>query len=286
MSNQTAKFPQLTAVNIFSISLTVITAAFHVIGIFTLICLRSKLSQTSILINLSISEMLYCLFSVTWPIKSLKYARQCLCLFSMLSNKMLMMVLLGDRFLEIYLNIKYPIIVTRERLFKTIGIIWVVGGLYGIIPVVATDKSQYYRTYYINNYLALAFDAVFTISALFTYGYFFLKIRKIHRKVSSNRSAENSEGSGRRFNFRIPFSIVATYIVFNVSSAVLHLTNHYTKRAHAKRGVKCTYCPSLVITAYTLAVIGFLSDPILYIFMQRNVRLLIRRRIWPLNDSD
>ena len=280
--NNTRK--SINDVEVFSLSVTAVTLASHIIGIIMLNCAKSELSQSSILINLSVSEILYCLYRLTRPIRPLKAVRQSLNLFSTISNKMLMLTLLGDRFLEIHLNITYPIVVTRRRLFKVLGAIWVFGGIYGLIPriVVATDKSLSIHIYYIHNYISLAFDSIVTITAVFTYGYFFQQIRKINRKDSNRGSTKNlARRMGRKFNFRIPFSIVATYLMFNVTSTILFQTKNYRKKEYTRLGLECSSCPLLAGAAYFLVVIGFLSDSILYVFMQRNVRQMFRRKIRP-----
>ena len=285
MSNQTNEVPPLNTVDVFSLSLAVLTAVFHAIGIIVMCCLKKKLNQKNILLSLSISEILYCLYGVLWPVKTLKVPRQSLNMFCTLSNKLLMLTLLGDRFLEIYLNLLYPIVITRERLVRVLSSVWTVAGLYGLVVgiVVNIDNSHYYHAYSVHNYIVLVLDTVFTLSAICTYGYFFSKIRDINRKAA-NRSTGSNGKCSRKFNFKIPFSIIATFLIFNVTSTILFQTKIYLKGKYSILDEKCAPCQFLGDAAYLLIILGFLSDSILYIIMQRPIRRFIRRKVWPLSN--
>ena len=158
MSNQTTT-DMLNAADISLISLTIVAASFHIIGIIVLTCLKSKINQTSILLSLAFSEMIYCFNLLVRPVNVLKIPRLMSNFICISSNKLIMLTLLGDRFLEIFLNIKYPILISRERVFKVLSTIWLISGLYGLISgaLVVTNKLQYCHAYHIHNYIIFVF---------------------------------------------------------------------------------------------------------------------------------
>ena len=281
MSNYTSKVYTLKDTDIPLISLSVITTVFHIFGMIVLCCLKSKLNQINILLCLAFSEMIYCLNLVIWPIKALKILRLSLNLFCTLSNKMLMLILLGDRFLGIFLNIRYAIFVTRRKVVYLLSTTWGISGLYGLIPglLVTINRDYYHLVYYVHSYITLALDSIFTFSAIYTYGYFYCKFKATNRKDSNSRSARSLGGSARNFRFRIPFLIVATYLIFNVSSTIIFQDIQYLRKKHEGRNIECDPCKFLTGIAYVLAVTGFLSDAILYIFMQRNIVRFLRKRV-------
>ena len=263
MCNQTNNVYKLDVAGISSKSLAGVTAVFHLIGIVVLF--KGKLKQTTILLHVAISETIFCLNHAIWPIKSSNIPRLSFNLFCVLANRLLMLVLLGDRFLEIFLNIKYPVFVTKERLIKVISIIWIASGLYGLITGIldGINKLHYLLAYYISNYIVLVNDITFSVCAFITYGYFYLRIR-----------AAKGKSKISKFNFRIPFLMVATYLIFNVPSTIIFQV--YTHRKEENK----IY---LLTVAYFLFILGFLSDSLLYIFMQRKVQLMIRRKVMPMS---
>ena len=89
---------------IILISLNVLTAVFHIGGIVLLVRLRSDLNQIHIIINLAIMEMIA---SLKIPVlssvsKVLRIPYMGMAVFCDLGIRLIMLMLLGDRFLEIF----------------------------------------------------------------------------------------------------------------------------------------------------------------------------------------
>ena len=129
----------LSAKGIISMSIYVLATVSHMVGIVLLVRLRDHLNQILIIKNLVTMEIIaslnytISLFRKVLVTKVLKVPNMALTVFSELGIRLFMVGILADRFLEIYLNIKYPVIITRGRVFKLICLVWVVSGIYGLV---------------------------------------------------------------------------------------------------------------------------------------------------------
>ena len=196
----------LSPIKVILISLYVLTAAFHMVGVAVLVRIRSKLNQTLIIINLAVTEIIACLnFAALSIFEGIPYLS--LEVFSALAMRIFMLTLLADRFLEIYLNIMYPVNITRDRIYKLSFLIWTVSAGYGIALAVfaafgGCSWTALSRAFYIHNYTIGVLDLIFTISAIFTYSYFHFKIREITSIESARgRSETRTVGHVRTFNY-------------------------------------------------------------------------------------
>ena len=105
----------------------------------------------------------------------------------------------------------------------------------------------------------LALDVSVTIFAIITYAYFFSRVKIIHRRESGT----NVSATGRDIlvmkKFKVPFLMVLTYILCNVSGTVCVVTIYY------KSGI----IGYLLYNILTIS--GFLTDAFIYVYLQKNV---------------
>ena len=277
MSNETIKtlMVDMTTAHIVWASLSGLTAILHMIGVVLLWLLKSELNQILILINLAVAEMMLYLNLATLSIfTASQIPYMSLTMLFFLAIRMLMVILVGDRFVEIFLNIKYPMIITRERVSRLIILIWITSSVYGLsfglFTVFGDTKSGMNTSFYIHNYITVTIDAVFTICAIITYSYFYMKIRKIAIKDHSQRPNRTLK-CGRNFNYKIPFLIVATYLAFNVTSTALFQLRHYEHVPETR--------DLLLNLAKFFQIAGSISDAFIYIGLQENVINFFKRKI-------
>ena len=284
----------LSKEKIILFTLNVLTAVFHVGGIIVLVRLRSHLNQILIIMNLAIMELVACLKNpILHPnVTKVLVPYMTLAVFSDLAIRLIMLVLLADRFLEIFLNIRYPVLITKGRIFKIICIVWIVSGVYGLVVTMftvygdheASVKLRMYHSFYVHNYINVIVDAIFTISAIITYYYFYVKIRDISMKDNFQRcSGPQKERRDRQFNYKIPFRTVGTFLTFNVSADIFLQIITY-KRKTSNRENSTSY-QLLDTIAFSLQTCGYLSDAIVYIAMQKSVRKLFQRKITPYENN-
>ena len=157
------------------ISFSLITAVLHIVGIVVLVKSRSYLNQILIIKNLALAEMIQCLnigsLSV-WSVTKIPYMSVKVCFD--LALRMFMLILVTDRFLEIYLNIKYPVMIARDRVIKVIWLIWIWSGVYGLAQgmFAANTVSSLDWSWYIHNYIVLVIGVIFTTMTIMTYCFF------------------------------------------------------------------------------------------------------------------
>ena len=267
----------LTSSDIILISFSLTTAFSYVVGIVVLIKLKRSGNQTLIIMNLAVIELIQCLnFASEWVVTEIPHMS--LKVFFDLAIRMFMLMLLADRFLEILLNIRYPLIIPREKVLKCLCLIWIFGGLYGLGQgLFSTFSGAIGRSWYIHNYIVIVVDIIFTISSIITYTYFCFKIEAGRLNILRRDGMRGRRS--RRFNYKIPFMIIGTFLLFNVTSDILYQVHMYKKK-NAFGGI-CLSCPLLLGLASHIQMCGYLSDAIVYIAMQQNVRKFIRILIMP-----
>ena len=200
----------------------------HVVAIALLSRLKKELKQITIMINLSFAELLFSfIFALHFvdklaPIgKWYKHLEFSFIIFCLLATKLFMLFLVVDRFMEVYFNIRYPIIFTKRMSLFVLFIIWVVSGAYVLVnKVLILDNIILRETAFaVDNYISLVIDAIFLVTATYVYCYFYLKVKKIteHSRISEHdRTTYNNI-----IKFVIPFLMVVTYVIFNITATIL-----------------------------------------------------------------
>ena len=243
----------------------VASACLHSIGIYLLYRVKLKLiNQRIIIANLALSELassvhhtliaarrMAGLCQEVWDDLELFFNA-----FLLLSNRLIMFHLVLDRFLDIFLHMKYPLYFTKSRLVKIAFVGWIVSCLYAMFIIVgrkATNSSMYKYT----TFTFLIVDICISISAVLTFIYLNARVRKI----SSSNLATSSKYS--RVRFFIPWLMILTYLFFNVSSQVLQTI------------ANLTLCPQnclLLQTGTLLTMMGYISDVCIYMFLNKSLR--------------
>ena len=226
--------------NICHLSAALLASLFHLFGIILLYRMTiEKSNQTLLIINLAGTELLYCLYEFAYVLlkvvsvdkpPALVTIDWIVALSFLIANKLMMLYLILDRFAEIYFHMKYPLFFTKARVIKILSVLWVFSIVYGTVIAVLTiwsngfknpyiEKSNYIQSY---NYFTLVVDATITVVAVGTYLCFYSKVSSIIKRTKSEEKQRN-QGMDRKQNrkFLIPFLMIATYLVFNVSSTVL-----------------------------------------------------------------
>ena len=168
-----------------------------------------------------------------------------------------------DRFLAIFLNIKYPLYVTSKRLAWTIAGEWFISCTCMISLTIHRENEDKDAAEEILGPLVIVLDTIVVLSALTTYIYFFLKVIKMKMQINDSNGGQRGVAVKK---FIVPFAMVATFILFNVTCTVLtviYLVNHSVSEN--------TY-DLIRDTTILLIMAGLLSDALIYIFLQKEVR--------------
>ena len=253
-----------------------VVVVFHIIGLTMLLLVKFEpVNQRLILINLACTEVCtgasQTVVFALLPSKcdaSCKSADIFFYLFFALANKFIMLHLICDRLFDIYLNIKYPIYFNRTKLKQIIKGLWFFSGMFSLTMVLSmkfdVGKSEIRWAVFTNVIVGL--DVAIVISALITYIYLYVKVKHllsvdIHQHASQNNNLSRSF----RSKFFLPFLIIATYLVFNIGGDVMY---QYKERSDLSKPIR-SYLSEV---SHLFWILGWLSDAILYVFLQKSIR--------------
>ena len=247
-----------------------IVSLLHLAGLLLLWkAKKSLLNQRILTMNIAAIEMFYCLEMVvlfsTFPYLktnvALDYILHFFTVLLYIEIRLTMLHIILDRFLEIFINIKYPIYMTHKQLLIIMASLWSISVACASISVILQAKQFHLK-------MALILDIVILLCSVTTYGYFFTTVFKMKRLDSSL----SGESRTNRVNllirkFKLPCYIVLTYICFNLASTTFITYDHYIPKGERD--------PIIKVLANTAMILGFISDSLIYIFANKNVRTLI-----------
>ena len=252
-------------------------AMLHFVGLILLSKADNDIpNQTILTKNLAVAEMLFCinyvvLFSVLLNVEDpsiLKYIFATDTLFyTEIRFTMVHMIL--DRFLEIHMNIKYPVYMSLKKVLLIVVIHWSISAVCGIINFILAVLYNAGLSGQFTLMLNLGLDIAILISFITTYVYFYITVRRLRSfEVTAAGQPPESRLTLLIKKFKLPCYIVATYICFNLTSTIMFTTAHYVpgpKQAN-----------TLNTFGHVPAIVGIMSDALIYVFANRNVRKLIR----------
>ena len=284
--------------NAFSVSyiiLTTLTTVVHGIGILLLVKIKSNLpNQRIIVINLALSELLFCLLQAL--IYLLKIAdrkwrhwdkpdQQIMSIYVLhmysamafnMATRLFLIYIINDRFMSILLHMKYIIWFPKHQVLKIVIMIWLLALMYGTVLcslAVGTKYLTILNAWTVHNFANVLLDSIIVVSGIGTYIYFYKKVRAIAKstKAVPNDATHVQTTSSYTHKFILPFLIVLTYIIFNISATIIYQIRLPMKSlGNRQQNLLKQFARILVIT-------GFLSDSLLYIFVQKQIRRFVCR---------
>ena len=176
--------------------------------------------------------------------------------------------IITDRFMEVFMNMKYPLYMSTKKLTRMMISLWVVAFSFALICLIVRLLNHRNASLHMLLYTISGLDVIIFILALVTYTYFYLKVKKIKRTARDSNGLPQQELSLVWKKFRLPCYISITYIAFNLTSALLIAKAYYHK------GEEKNYneYKKLMYIAVVLDLAGFLSDNIIYLVLNKNVR--------------
>lgn len=268
---------------IFVIILYVIGTLLHLFGCYMLYQVRRRaLCKTPItyLLNLSFSEVLLSITGCVRRILFLSGISKVATYITMFQwttftiGYFLAMILLTiDRFLAVYLNLRYHLYWSEKKAITTIAIAWLLSILFGItvqnIVSMNIDNIITFATIY---YLPLV-EVIVLLIAILTYGYFYKQMQRHKRqRPSVSRSETTKQNTAgevqvkekhRTGGFYVPALIMITFVVFIILPDQVYF---FTTILNVK-------IPDYVVQILSLAYIfAYISDGMIYIFLSVPVR--------------
>ena len=244
----------------------------HSLGIAILFKMKGKLPNQRILImNLASAELMNCMWKVIGRCILTKLRHNLAIFYAFfniafhLSIRFIMLLIIIDRFLYIWLNIKYQIYINRKRLRNAIIMQWVlcVPLPLVIVLILTFDYKKSAKTLskmIVTMYVAL--DISIIMASICTLGYFFSKVKKITKNMKKRRRKQSNVVTAW-FKLKIPCLMVTTFIIFNTSNTLVRYNVHHNEG-------------TLSIVFVVLDICGWCSDACIYIFLQKRATCILR----------
>lgn len=244
---------------------------------------RLKGNQKMLLITLSVAELTYAVINIGMVLGSLQKFINLTDAFFTLNFVsgfwmywVIMTLITLDRFLEIYLNIKYSILCSSKKT-KTVLIIALVISFLLLVPAFQVKKETLISFGILFCYPIL--ESFFIILASVTYLYIFKQVlrhrkrtMKVQKQLRRNNRVINRMHFGNRFKVFVPSLIIITFIFFMFVPNTISLFIH-------KGFVK----PEVQDIVFILIPIGLVADPVIYIFNLKGIRRLSIKTVWSTN---
>ena len=256
----------------------------HILALTLLVHVRQnslKGSQMLLLLSLCLTELVYALVNIG---KQLCYMSG----MTLLGDKLhlfnftivyvmyisIMTFITIDRFLEIYLNIKYSIIWSPKKTRTVLIIAFCISFTLMILTLlIGKQNSRFFFIYY---FIPIS-DSIFLIVASVIYFYITKQIlkhrrntKKLQQQLRKNNKIVYQKKSNNRFKIYVPALIIVTFIFFMIGPNFISLLNRQTKI------VKLDVEENIV---NILIPIGFIADAIIFIFNLKAFRTALKRMI-------
>ena len=216
---------------------------------------------------------------------------------------LVMIYLTFDRFMEIALNIKYPLYWSRKKANRLLIATWIISGTVATIVCLARGLVNFNWEPYVYIYFFPTMEIAFLVLAITTYSFIFKKFRttrifpaltsttdplpvpstveredeipdpKQSRKSMAHQERRRRRSSiyiFRRSKFFIPALLILTFLVFMASADLALMFATVTGQRVSEE------LTSFVFISYA---ISNLCDAVIYIFLQKDVRGLLYRKI-------
>lgn len=244
-------------------------------------------SQRIFLMNLSFCEMCLCgaaVAKITLLFRGYEKAAYQILIMQLtgfsLAYYLLMLFLTVDRFLEINLNIRYPLYCSRKRARYSMVFVWAAAFTH-IVAYLAVQPSigELYKT--CSLYFYPVAETCFCITAVFTYSYIYKKISFHKRRNTIVPVRIPDDGSKRKVSHKklvgrigmfMPSLLILTFVVFFVIPDQTYFIYTLSNKSMPKY---------LQITFATSFSLGFVTDAIIYIFLSRHVKSVFWLKVFP-----
>lgn len=180
-------------------SLNLIPAMLHAVGLYCLVKVRRKeYSKSScqyvFLVNLSLLEFLYSikLFLRVVDNRIISHALTVTDSFFFTWYVLILIFLTLDRFLEVYLNIRYNLYCSTSKAKFILAFLFLTAFTMSATVAIVT-KTNVKTVNTINICLYLSVEGVFILLAVVIYGYILFKISKLRRASATRRSSDPSK---------------------------------------------------------------------------------------------
>ena len=185
-----------------------------------------------------------------------------------------------DRFLEIYLNIKYNIYWSVKKTKITLIVALVICSILFIPLVIVAVRNIDSFVKVSAGYIFPILSLIFLVVASFSYYYIIKQVlihrkneKRMHEQLQGNSSTFHYKQSANKFKLFVPTLIIITYLLFMICPNFMKLF------------VVLELLPFVGYHfAHIFILLGFIADAFIYIFNVKVVRLAFTNTIWRPNS--
>lgn len=287
--------------SIIEMTIFFIALILHVVGFYLLYLTRKTAidrKQRMFLMNLSLSEIIFLIGTITRrtlifyevpTCTKIFYYHECLINTGVFSWYNFVMALIAfDRFLEVWLNLRYHIIWTVKKATIAMIFVFVMPSIFVVVIFTFVDTYDHIR--YLNStYFWLSSEIIFIIVAIITYSYLYGKIvekkhytrrlilhlKKINPEINNGswkRKDRNNAGTPKmpKNGFFVPTLLILSFITCWFVPDLIIFVHGRLRLTISKQGY------FIMGILYCFAV---LSDAIIYIFFSKHVRRILFKKI-------
>ncbi len=261
------------------ILLSIFTIALNTLGIY-LLCLRTSTTNSKfLLINLASSEILLSMAQTAfYSISILTGLERYLVFYKVLFIGVLyyysaMFLLTADRLAAILHPLKYRVSVTTRRLTRVVLAMW----LFDMFVVASLFISDEWF-FIFERYIWFTMDVSYFILCCVTYGVIFYKMRSRRRFEISQPEVQRQQlpiNRNRKF-FKVVAMIIVSFIFLIMIPDLIFF--------HSKlSGLSLNTLFHDIV--YIVWLTGFIADPVIFIFLQDDLRSLLRSKLCRFNRA-
>ena len=237
-------------------------------------------NQRLILINLSIIEILYAF----WYIPTLynepeqlawKLTDDFLWVLIHTVFQLLILTIITDKFAGVYLNLKYQVVCTNQRIRCLLVSFWIFGATFAsliILMELFLFPREQVQNYYEFSYLS--FDVFIAVNLILQFIYLFRKVQQIRRQYTTVHILNMHIQTRPVPKFMIPTVIVGTYVLCCLSSSIIW-TMISLKEEHSEVEEHLMYFAAF------LEATAIISDALTYILLQKRIRVYLKHIFIP-----
>ena len=248
----------------------------HTIGLWLLKTTKTPLkNQRIVTMNLAVAELLGSLYQFVMKIYDLRSGEHhehfeylidaCFSIFLFTNIRLVMLHMIVDRFLDIYLNIKYEVYITKHRTTLIVEGLWITSALFAVLMTLLchfVTGFQFLIKFF--SYAFFSLDAVNALVAILVHVYLFVTVWSIAKTefIHLPKLTQDRAKKTMMLKLLVPCLIIATYVLFNVSAEGIIIVVF-----HHKHGLEMLHN-----IAHLLIILGWISDVFICVFAQKNIR--------------
>ena len=181
-----------------------------------------------------------------------------------------------NKLIEILLHIRYPVYWNERKAKYLLIVTWVIGIFLSTIVTIAYKLRNFHYDQVFSLYFYPTIDFIFLTLTFTIYGLIFHKFKQT-RQCPSQHGSRNSTNQNRsvfqvfrKSKFYIPVLWITSFVIFTIVPDLIYLFTSINQDVSLP--------VSLHACCYTSYAISTLVDGCVYVYLQKQVRRLLRRK--------